>query len=299
MTEEPADPYAVLGVDRDASDDAIRSAYRRLARKYHPDLYIWASSDEQIEAAERMRAINDAWEVLGSAAARRRYDEATRPDPMRLVAIEAVLGPGFALKTWTSGGMTAGSWGGARVNPVHPGTWAGVRPQQWLITAWARDLSPLRKLYREEIPALWVVNGAETGDEAMEHIAALSWLEVLDLRDTAVTTLGVARLAGFDHLWCLNLNGTQINDKAVETIATLPSLVELGLAETAVTDACVSDLLRLQNLTVLNLARTKISASAIRELAELPNLQILRAPGRVPFRTLLWARRHRPNLAIT
>jgi curved DNA-binding protein CbpA len=63
------DPYKILQVDREAEDEVIQAAYRRLARKYHPDL---ATTPE---AAERMSAINAAWELIGDPAARREYDQ--------------------------------------------------------------------------------------------------------------------------------------------------------------------------------------------------------------------------------
>ena len=63
------DPYKVLQVDHEAEDEVIQAAYRRLARKYHPDL---AATPE---AAERMSAINAAWEMVGTLDARRAYDE--------------------------------------------------------------------------------------------------------------------------------------------------------------------------------------------------------------------------------
>ena len=53
------DPYAVLGVSRDATEDEIKSAYRKLAKKYHPDLH---PGDE--EAARRMNEINAAYEAI-------------------------------------------------------------------------------------------------------------------------------------------------------------------------------------------------------------------------------------------
>lgn len=66
---ERIDPYKVLQVDHEAEDEVIQAAYRRLARKYHPDL---AATPE---AAERMSAINAAWEMVGTPEARRAYDE--------------------------------------------------------------------------------------------------------------------------------------------------------------------------------------------------------------------------------
>ena len=62
------DPYKILQVDHEAEDEVIQAAYRRLARKYHPDL---ASTPE---AAERMSAINAAWELIGDPAARAAFD---------------------------------------------------------------------------------------------------------------------------------------------------------------------------------------------------------------------------------
>ena len=69
MPELP-DAYKVLQVDPEAEDEVIQAAYRRLARKYHPDLADGA------EAAARMAAINAAWELIGEPATRAVYDRA-------------------------------------------------------------------------------------------------------------------------------------------------------------------------------------------------------------------------------
>ena len=53
------DPYAVLGVARDASEAEIRRAYLARARQVHPDV-----SGDDPQAAERMRRVNQAWELL-------------------------------------------------------------------------------------------------------------------------------------------------------------------------------------------------------------------------------------------
>ncbi|MBR6513276.1 MAG: DnaJ domain-containing protein [Clostridia bacterium] len=57
------DPYKVLGVSRDATDDEIKSAYRRLARKYHPDRF---TNDDQARknAEEKMKEINEAYDTV-------------------------------------------------------------------------------------------------------------------------------------------------------------------------------------------------------------------------------------------
>jgi len=56
------DPYEVLGVPRDADEETIKKAYRALAKKYHPDRY--ANSPMQAEAAEKMKRINQAYDMI-------------------------------------------------------------------------------------------------------------------------------------------------------------------------------------------------------------------------------------------
>ncbi|MFI5200185.1 MAG: DnaJ domain-containing protein [Candidatus Limnocylindrales bacterium] len=65
---DPADLYKLLQVDSEADLDVIQAAYRRLAQKFHPDV---AGGTEN---AERMVAINAAWEVLQDPARRSAYD---------------------------------------------------------------------------------------------------------------------------------------------------------------------------------------------------------------------------------
>src|SRR2546423_13108117 len=62
------DYYALLGVSRQATDEQIRSAYRKLARQYHPDV------NSASDAAERFKAVTEAYEVLTDPQRRQRYD---------------------------------------------------------------------------------------------------------------------------------------------------------------------------------------------------------------------------------
>ncbi|MBI4265629.1 MAG: DnaJ domain-containing protein [Acidobacteria bacterium] len=64
------DYYATLGVTKAASEKEIKQAYRKLARKYHPDVN---PGDKRAEA--RFKEINEAYEVLGDPAKRKKYDE--------------------------------------------------------------------------------------------------------------------------------------------------------------------------------------------------------------------------------
>ena len=88
MAVEFKDYYRILGVDRKADDKAIKSAYRKLARKHHPDVAKGAG------AAEKFKEINEAYEVLSDPEKRRRYDS---------------LGPDWQRYTQAPGGQQPGA----------------------------------------------------------------------------------------------------------------------------------------------------------------------------------------------
>ena len=65
----PADPYQTLGVKKDASQDEIQKAYRRLAKKLHPDL-----NPGNKQAEEQFKEVSQAYDLLGDADKRARFD---------------------------------------------------------------------------------------------------------------------------------------------------------------------------------------------------------------------------------
>ena len=64
MSTPTQDPHAVLGIPRDADDQQVRDAYRRLAKRYHPD------RDAGPQANESMRRVNQAWDALSDPTRR-------------------------------------------------------------------------------------------------------------------------------------------------------------------------------------------------------------------------------------
>jgi curved DNA-binding protein CbpA len=71
MTNQVANPYAVLGVPPTATAAQVRDAYRRLAKEFHPD------RQADADATERMQRINKAFQMLSSPSARANYDART------------------------------------------------------------------------------------------------------------------------------------------------------------------------------------------------------------------------------
>jgi len=70
MSVQYKDYYVTLGVPRTASDADIKKAFRKLAREYHPDV-----AKDKKRAEEKFKEVNEAYEVLGDPAKRKRYDE--------------------------------------------------------------------------------------------------------------------------------------------------------------------------------------------------------------------------------
>ena len=85
------DLYSILGVSKDVSDKDLKSAYRKLAKTWHPDKFGDKSDKEKREAEEKFKEITEAYNVLSDKDKRKQYD---------------MFGT-------TDGQSYGGSWGGA------------------------------------------------------------------------------------------------------------------------------------------------------------------------------------------
>src|SRR6186997_332342 len=130
------DPYEVLGVPRGASAAAIKSAYRKLAKKHHPD-----SNKNDPKAAERFSELNSANEIIGDEDKRKQFDrgEIDADGKPRFQGFpggggRGRAGPGgFESYSFRSGGGGGGGGAGAGafediLNSMFGGGMRGARP---------------------------------------------------------------------------------------------------------------------------------------------------------------------------
>ena len=142
------DPYKVLQVDSEAEDEVIQAAYRRLARKYHPDLA--ASPD----AANRMAAINAAWELIGEPAKRAAFDRERAP--LATTPPQPAGGVDRAQQASGSGASGGGAWTGTRSGSSSTGggtSSASTPPPETVSRDWTSGRSTQGSGYQESMHA--------------------------------------------------------------------------------------------------------------------------------------------------
>src|SRR3979411_1677364 len=102
MAVQFRDYYETLGVSKTASDDEIKSAFRKLARKYHPDV-----AKDKKTAEEKFKQINEAYEVLSDPEKRKKYDQLgadwNQPGGFQPPPGWGAQQPGGGFQQWSSG----------------------------------------------------------------------------------------------------------------------------------------------------------------------------------------------------
>ena len=129
MAEQKRDYYEVLGVSRGASEDEIKKAYKKMARKYHPDL-----NPGDKTAEEKFKEVNEAYEVLSDADKKARYDQ------FGFAGVDPSYGAGAGGGAYGAGGFDFGDLGdifgsffgggfggGRRTNPNAPQRGESIR----------------------------------------------------------------------------------------------------------------------------------------------------------------------------
>ena len=99
MAQEKRDYYEVLGVSKGASEDEIKKAYKKLARKYHPDM-----NPGDKEAEEKFKEVNEANEVLSDPEKKARYDQ------FGFAGVDPSYGGGAGAGGYGAGGYGAGGF---------------------------------------------------------------------------------------------------------------------------------------------------------------------------------------------
>lgn len=160
MAESKRDYYEVLGVSKNATKDEIRSAYRKLAKQYHPDL------NHSPDAPKKFEEVQEAYDVLSDDEKRQRYDQ------FGFAAFEQGAGTGGAGNPFQNEGYTSQGFGDVDLNDIFSAFFGGGRRSA------RQNASGPQKgndtLYRVKISFMDAINGRHitiplTYDEPCEH----------------------------------------------------------------------------------------------------------------------------------
>ena len=112
------DFYEVLGVNKSSSKDEIKSAYRKLAKKYHPDI------NKEPGAEEKFKEVQEAWDVLGDDKKRQMYDQ------FGMAAFEQGASTGGAGNPFSGAGFGSQGFGGVDLGDIFNSFFGGGRSSQ-------------------------------------------------------------------------------------------------------------------------------------------------------------------------
>lgn len=150
---------------------------------------------------------------------------------------------------------------------------AGDRPEGQPVTPrWYRSL--LGEDFLNPVVAVRLA-GTDASDEHLVQIGTLTKLQMLDLRDTRISDVGLGHLRRLSRLKVLILTGTAVSGKGLASLKNMPELTVLCLEETNVTDEGLAQLRWLTSVRWLDLGGTGITDSGLRHLKECPLLEVL------------------------
>ncbi|KAM0688350.1 hypothetical protein COBT_000395 [Conglomerata obtusa] len=109
MSEKKRDYYEVLGLKKDATEDQIKSAYKKLALKFHPDRHANASDKEKEDLKQRFQELVEAYDVLSTPEKKTKYDQFGHTDDMNFQGFQGVdINDIFSSFFGDSGGFSSG-----------------------------------------------------------------------------------------------------------------------------------------------------------------------------------------------
>ncbi len=265
--------YEVLGVDIVSTPKEIQKAYKRLARKLHPDVNAELSAGDRAVAERLLGEVNEAWEVLSDPVKKQEYDNDSGVRTM-IESIERWEEPPLpkGFDYWPRRDVFARRTLGMHHARIGDGIWRSLS-----IVPLSEDLSSLRELWPSGV---WFLSGRAKPitDDQLSHISGMYSLRKLDLSETKVGDAGMRHLMELNRLNDLRLSGTRVTDSGLKMIGRLDSLEALELADTQITDAGLEHLADLVILDHLDLRGTGVKGPGLVFLHKLADLDVIFLP---------------------